>query len=130
LGTYPDVSLADARSRQADARRLLAAGIDPGEHRKATEVAGFEKAANNSEMVACEWLGKQTLKEGYQVKVVAWMPNDVYTWLGARAIADISAPQFLRVLRRVEERRAVESAHRIMQTCQRRPSSCCASFTP
>ncbi|MFC6842080.1 tyrosine-type recombinase/integrase [Xanthomonas theicola] len=117
LGTYPDVSLADARGRQADARRLLAAGIDPGEHRKAAKVAGVEKAANSFEVVAREWLGKQTWKEGYRVKVVAWMANDVYPWIGARPIADISAPEFLRVLRRVEERGAVESAHRIMQNC-------------
>lgn len=117
LGTYPEVSLADARGRQAEARRLLAAGVDPGEHRKAAKVAGVEKASNSFEVVAREWLGKQTWKETYQVKVAAWMTNDIYPWLGARPIADISAQDFLRVIRRVEERGAVESAHRIMQNC-------------
>lgn len=57
---------------------MLAAGIDPGEHRKAAKVAGVEKAANSFEVVAREWLGKQMWKEAYRVKVVAWMEKDVF----------------------------------------------------
>ncbi len=82
LGTYPEVSLADARGRQAEARRLLASGIDPGEHRKAAKVAGVEKAANSFEVVTREWLGKQKWVESYRCKVVAWMDNDVFPWIG------------------------------------------------
>lgn len=117
LGTYPEVSLADARGRQAEARRLLASGIDPGEHRKAAKVAGVEKAANNFEVVTREWLGKQKWVESYRCKVVAWMENDVFPWIGGRPVAELAAPDFLRVARRIEERGAIESAHRIMQNC-------------
>lgn len=117
LGTYPEVSLADARGRQAEARRLLASGIDPGEHRKAAKVAGVEKAANSFEVVTREWLGKQKWVESYRCKVVAWMENDVFPWIGGRPVAELAAPDFLRVARRIEERGAIESAHRIMQNC-------------
>ncbi|MGO1072883.1 tyrosine-type recombinase/integrase [Lysobacter sp. CA199] len=117
LGTYPEVSLADARNRHAEARRQLAAGIDPGEHRKAEKVAGVERAANSFEVVAREWLGKQTWVEKYRVKIIAWMANDVFPHIGGRPIAELTAPDFLRVARRIEDRGAIESAHRIMQNC-------------
>jgi len=117
LGTYPDTGLADARQRHAAARKLLAAGIDPGAQRKAEKAAGSERAANSFEVVAREWLGKQTWVPGYREKVAAWLDNDVFPHIGARPVAEVTAPEFLRVARRVEERGAVESAHRIMQNC-------------
>jgi len=117
LGTYPDTGLAEARQRHAEARKLLAAGIDPGEQRKAERAAGAERAANSFEVVAREWLGRQTWVPSYLEKVDAWMANDVFPYIGARPVAELTAPEFLRVARRVEERGAVESAHRIMQNC-------------
>jgi integrase len=117
LGTYPDTGLADARARRDEARKLLAAGIDPGEHRKAAKAAGEERAANSFEVVAREWLGKQTWVEHYRVKVEAWMANDVYPYIGGRPVAELTAPEFLRVGRRMEERGALESAHRVLQIC-------------
>jgi len=117
LGIYPDTSLADARSKRDEARKLLAAGIDPSEQRKAEKAAGTERAANSFEVVAREWLSKQAWVERYRVKVEAWMANDVYPYIGGRPVAELSAPEFLRVGRRMEERGAVESAHRVLQTC-------------
>lgn len=117
IGTYPDTGLADARDKRDAARKLLAAGVDPGEQRKAEKAAGEERAANSFEVIAREWLAKQTWVEHYRVKVEAWMGNDVYPYIGARPVAELSAPEFLRVGRRMEERGAIESAHRILQTC-------------
>lgn len=117
LGTYPETSLADARERRATARQQLAAGIDPSEQRKAEKAAGVERAANSFETVAREWLAKQTWVDGYRVKVEAWMGKDVYPYIGGRPVAELNAPEFLRVARRIEERGAIESAHRVMQTC-------------
>lgn len=116
-GTYPDVSLAQARERRDAARKLLAAGVDPGEHRKAERAAGEERAANSFEVVAREWLSKRDWVPGYTSKVTAWMENDVFPWIGGRAIADLTAPDFLKAARRIEDRGAIESAHRIMQNC-------------
>ncbi|MBP8270495.1 MAG: integrase arm-type DNA-binding domain-containing protein [Sphaerotilus sp.] len=117
LGTYPDVSLALARERRDEARRLLAQGVDPGETRKAEKAAGEQRAANSFEVVAREWLAKQSWVPGYISKVTAWMANDVFPYIGSRPIASLSAPDFLSVGRRIEERGAVESAHRILQNC-------------
>lgn len=117
LGVYPDVSLALARERRDESRKLLAQGIDPGENRKAEKSAGEERASNSFEVVAREWLAKQTWVPNYMSKVAAWMDNDVFPYIGGRPIAELSAPEFLRVARRIEERGAIESAHRIMQNC-------------
>lgn len=117
LGVYPDVSLASARERRDEARKLLALGVDPGESRKAEKAAGEERAGNSFEVVAREWLAKQKWVPGYIVKVSAWMDNDVFPYIGGRPIAELSAPEFLKVARRVEARGAIESAHRILQNC-------------
>ncbi|MBX9641568.1 MAG: Arm DNA-binding domain-containing protein, partial [Mycobacteriaceae bacterium] len=61
LGTYPDVSLKDARGRRDAARKLLADGIDPGENRKAVKATKVERAANSFEVVAREWYAKHAL---------------------------------------------------------------------
>lgn len=60
LGTYPDVSLADARTRRDDARKMLANGIDPSEHRKAMKSAMADAAGNSFEVIAREWFAKQS----------------------------------------------------------------------
>jgi integrase len=117
LGTYPDVGLADARAKRDAARKLLAAGVDPGQHRRAEKAAGMERAANSFEVVAREWLGKREWVESYKVKVAAWLDNDVFPYIGGRPVAELTAPEFLSVARRVEERGAIESAHRILQNC-------------
>lgn len=117
LGTYPETGLADARVRHAEARKALAAGIDPGEQRKAEKAAGLERAGNSFEVVAREWLSKQTWVAGYRDKVEAWLVNDVFPYIGGKPVAEVAAPEFLRVARRIEERGAVESAHRILQNC-------------
>ncbi len=117
LGTYPDTGLADARGKRDEARKLLACGADPGEHRKAEKAAGLDRAANSFEVVAREWLAKQTWVPSYRVKVEAWLVNDVFPYIGGRPVVEVTAPDFLGVARRIEERGAVESAHRILQNC-------------
>lgn len=117
MGTYPDTGLADARTKRDEARKLIAAGVDPSDHRKATTAAKVERAGNSFEVVAREWLGKRDWVDSYKVKVTAWLDNDVFPWIGGRPVAELTAPEFLKVARRIEERGAIESAHRIMQNC-------------
>jgi len=117
LGVYPDVPLALARQRREDTRQLLARGVDPGVHRKAAAQAKADLGANTFEITAREWLAKRDWVPRYAVKVVAWMENDVFPWIGSRPVGELTAPDFLRVARRIEERGAIESAHRIMQNC-------------
>ncbi|TDK23428.1 DUF4102 domain-containing protein [Luteimonas aestuarii] len=116
-GTYPDVTLAEARERREKARKLLANGVDPGQHRQAEKAAGVERAANSFEVVAREWLAKRDWVPNYLGKVTAWLEGDVFPYIGSRPVADLTAPEFLRVGRRIEDRGAIESAHRVLQNC-------------
>lgn len=119
LGVYPDVSLKDARDRRNEARRLLAEGIDPGEHRKATKTMKAELAANSFEAVAREWFAKYsaTWVPSHADKIIRRLERDVFPWVGAKPASEIAAPELLAVLRRIEERGALDTAHRAMQNC-------------
>ncbi len=119
LGTYPEVSLKEAREKRDVARKLLAAGVDPSENRKATKAAKVERAGNSFEAIAREWYAKNsaTWTENHGGRIIKRLERDVFPWLGGRPIADITAPELLKVLRRIEERGAVETAHRAHQNC-------------
>lgn len=119
MGVYPDVSLADARERREEARRLVANRIDPSIQRKAVKAATLEKAGNSLEVVAREWFQKQkaTWAKSHADKIILRLENDIFPWLGKRPIADVTAKELLATLNRVVDREAVESAHRILQNC-------------
>jgi len=119
LGTYPDTGLADAREKRDAARKLLAAGVDPGEQRKAVKAAGEERASNSFEVVAREWHAKQsaTWVELHASRIMLRLENDVFPWLGSRPIADVTAKELLVTVNRIVDRGAVESAHRVLQNC-------------
>lgn len=119
LGTYPDTGLADARDKRDAARKLLAAGIDPSEQRKAEKAAGEERAANSFEVIAREWHAKQsaTWVELHASRIMLRLENDVFPWLGSRPIADITAKELLATVNRIVDRGATESAHRVLQNC-------------
>ena len=121
LGVYPDVGLKDARAKRDDARKLLAKDVDPGEHRKATKAAKVERSANSFEVICREWLEarKQTVEASQHAKTLARMENDVFPWLGSKAISEITAPDVLKVLRRIDERGARYSAHRVRSEISR-----------
>jgi integrase len=119
LGTYPDTGLKDARDKRDAARKLLAAGTDPAEHRKAEKAAGSERAANSFEVVAREWHAKQSAAwvELHASRIMLRLENDVFPWLGNRPIAEITAMELLATVNRIVDRGAVESAHRVLQNC-------------
>lgn len=119
LGAYPDTGLRDARDKRDAARKLLAAGADPAEQRKAAKAAGEERAANSFEVVAREWHAKQsaTWVELHASRIMLRLENDVFPWLGNRPVADITAKELLATVNRIVDRGAVESAHRVLQNC-------------
>ena len=116
IGAYPEVGLADARERRDETRRLLSNGIDPAAHRKATKVARATASGNSLEAVAREWFGTMApgWVEKHRVKIIQRLERDVFPWLGSRPVAELTAPEVLAVLRRIEERGAIETAHRAL----------------
>lgn len=119
LGTYPEVSLKDARERREEARRQLAAGIDPSAHRQATKAARAAENANTFEVMGREWFAKHSSLwvDAHAKKVLGRLQNDIFPWLGGRPVTAITAPELLAALRRIEERGAIETSHRALQTC-------------
>lgn len=117
LGVYPDSTLAKARERRDLARRQLADDIDPGLQRKAARATSLDRAANSLEVIAREWHGKQlpTWSDGHGDRILRRLEADVFPWIGARPIAELTAPEVLSTLRRIEARGAIETAHRAHQ---------------
>lgn len=119
LGVYPDVPLAKARGKRDEARELLAQNIDPGEDRKKQRAEKAERATNSFEIVAREWFAKHSPSwaPSHADKILNRLENDVFPWIGKRPIAEINAPELLKMLRRIEGRGALDTAHRAHQNC-------------
>ncbi len=115
LGVYPDVGLAAARKKRDEAREQLAAGIDPGDAKKADKRAAKLAAANSFEAVALAWMEERRpyVEAAQYDKTLARFKNDAFPWLGKRPIAEIEAPDILDVLKRVDSRGARFTAHRL-----------------
>ncbi|HXQ31146.1 MAG TPA: integrase arm-type DNA-binding domain-containing protein [Steroidobacteraceae bacterium] len=130
LGVYPVVPLAGrkgksgqriegARDKRDQARQLLAQGIDPGVHRKALKSATVERAANSFEAVAREWYAKNSdaWVPAHRGRILRRFERDVFPWIGGRPVAEVTPPELLAVLRRIESRGAIETAHRALSNC-------------
>ncbi len=119
LGVYPDIDLKDARERREEARKLVAKGIDPSAKRKAERDLRSEHSENTFEAIAREWLARQipSWSEIHTENVTARLEKNIFPWLGKRAIAEIKPQELLSVIRKIEERGAVETAHRTLSIC-------------
>lgn len=115
FGVYPEVTLAEARQRRDDARRMLRDGRDPSTERRAERREAKLSAANTFEGVARAWLASQRRKlaPATYAKAERTLEADVFPWIGARPIAAIDPPEALTVVKRVEARGAIETAHRV-----------------
>ncbi len=69
------------------------------------------------EVVAREWFAKQSPQwmSGHAIRIIARLERDLFPWIGGRPIAEVTAPELLRTLRRIEERGAPDTAHRALQ---------------
>jgi integrase len=118
LGVYPEVSLSDARQRRIQARKVLAAGNDPGEVKKDAKRVLNEKHANTFEVIAREWHKNRLPKwsPGHAKKILTRLERHIFPRIGTRPIADLTASELLSVMRKVEEHGG-EIAHRLLQVC-------------
>ena len=117
LGAYPDVTLVMARERAQRARTLIADGIDPLAHKAA--VAAATAAQETFEAVAMEYIAlklRPTKAASHVDRVEARFKRDIFPYIGARKLPEITTPELLAVLRRIEGRGVIETAHRALQT--------------
>lgn len=119
FGKYPEVSLAEARTKRTEARKLLNAGVDPAQDKRLQKAAQAQAAANTFEAIARQW---------HAIKLESWQPRtaknimhrlekDVFPLIGKHPIAEIKAPVILDMLRQIEKRGAIEMAKRQKQVC-------------
>ena len=107
------------RHEREASRKLLADGIDPSENRKAMRSAKADRAANSFQGL-CANGSPSTLPlwaESHSSRVLRRFEREVFPWIGARAISDVTAPELLTVLRRIENRGSLETAHRALRSC-------------
>lgn len=118
-GPYPEVTLKAAREKRDQARSDAANGIDPCHKKKAQKIARHLGHENNFEGIAIEWHIKFSDKwtEEHGKRLLERLKKDIFPWIGKRPIAEITAQELLSVIRRIEKRGAIESAHRALQNC-------------
>ena len=119
LGVYPDVSLKEARHRCEDARRLLTREIDPSEYRQALKAARAQQTTNSFEAVAREWFAKHAPNwaPSHSSRIINRLERDVFPWIGGKSVATVTTTQVLALVLRLEERGALETAHRTLRNC-------------
>ena len=117
IGSYPDVSLKEARERRNVARTLLVNGRDPGIEAQRAKVERTLAAANDFETVARAWfeLQKGRWTPIHASDVINSLEKAVFPWIGKLPVKEIDEPLLLSVLRKVERRGAIETAHRVRQ---------------
>ncbi len=119
LGVYPEISLTDARDRRSQARKVLAAGKDPGEAKKEAKRISVANNANSFEVVAREWFEnrKHEWAQSSKRTKLVYLENHLLSKIGHRPIAEINAPDVLAMLREIEGRGTLDTARRVMQMC-------------
>lgn len=131
LGTYPLTSLADARKKALELKKLVANGTDPSEIRKAAKeeelklqieherISNGLPAINSFRCIADEWFNKkmQNMAGAYKSRVYSQLVRDVFPYIGNTHIAEVNSQELLKLVQEIERRGAIESAHRTLRTC-------------
>lgn len=117
LGSYPELGLKDARHMRDKAKEMLKSGIDPNQNEKLLAVQSDTREVDTFELVAREWfdLRKDLWRPRHAHDVINSLERDVFPLIGSLPPSKITARLTLHVLKQIEERGAVETAHRIRQ---------------
>lgn len=115
LGSYPEVTLKAARLARDEARKVKDSGANPVQQRRSAKIERKTVAANTFEAVARELHTTKSAPGGWSnhhaTQWLRCLEKDLFPWIGAQPIAEVSAPVLLDSLRRVERRGAVRMAH-------------------
>lgn len=117
FGSYPIVTLADARTRREAAKKKLADDIDPGEVKRIEKQRREVLAADTFEAVARDWFDRHLSKkaESTKAKVISRMVRFALPYIGNRPISELTTPDILLLVRRVETNSSLDTAHRVLQ---------------
>ena len=145
LGTYPVVTLADARTKHLEARKLLDRGLDPSEAKKTAKTARIDALTNSFEAVAREWVlvAKQGKVASYQHNTMRRLEIHLLPWLGKKPVDTITPMEVLACIKRICDGNKVETGHKVLNIasqvfryakqhgkCQNNPASDLSSALP
>ena len=118
MGSYPDVSLTAARKARDAAKLKKAAGTDPIQARKIEKLQANTPAANTFQVTALEWFDKNQTRwsSHYAIREKRNLEKDLFPYFATRKISDIQAIEVLAAIRKVEDRGALDVAHRVLTT--------------
>ncbi|MDE9545209.1 tyrosine-type recombinase/integrase [Xenorhabdus bovienii] len=119
IGTFPLVTLAEARKKRDEAKKLIAEGIDPNQDKKQKKLAAQGEINNTFESIAREWYEqrKDRWSVGYRTDMMSAFENDVFPYIGHRPITEIKPLELMEVLSRMEKRGATEKLKKVRQRC-------------
>ncbi|EFC5781421.1 tyrosine-type recombinase/integrase [Escherichia coli] len=119
LGVYPTITLAEARARRDEARKIVAEGKNPSEVRKEQQLALRIQSENAFEKIAREWHQMKSAKwsAGYASDIIEAFQNDIFPYVGTRPVGEIKPLELLNVLRKIEKRGALEKMRKVRQRC-------------
>lgn len=118
LGAFPDVSLASARAKRDDARKLMAEGVDPARHRKEEKLAAAVASKNTFGAMVAEYIDKLK-EEGKADSTIGknrWLLEDLAAPLTPRPIAEIKPAEILDILKKIEKSGRRDTARRLRGT--------------
>ncbi|PHM40105.1 integrase [Xenorhabdus mauleonii] len=120
LGVYPDISLAEARTKRNEARRMLSDGHDPIEEKKAEKAAKAFAVSNSFESIAIEWHEhkRPNWSKGYAEDILEYLKKDIFPYIGKRAVTEIKPAEMLAVLRKMEQRGVLDKLKKTRQACR------------
>jgi integrase len=117
FGKYPEISLKEAREKLIETKKHIREEIDPTEQKKSLKKTDEEQ--NTFEVIALEWFNRHNVgkSEHYCYLLLRHIKKNLLPFLGKRQIAEITAPELLEVIRKIELRGAIETAHKNLQIC-------------
>jgi integrase len=119
FGTYPEITLIEARAKRTEARKQLAHDVDPAQFKREVIHSKAVAATHTFEIVARTWLTKTvaTREAITQEKITNWLQKDVFPFIGSMPISTIKPLDILTTVQKMEARHAIDSAHRVKQIC-------------
>jgi len=119
LGTYPEVSLLEAREKRDEARKLIAQNppVDPSQVKKSQKKALFTNQENSFELVAREWAESSFVNKSksHKERTLRRLEVYIFPWIGSKPVADVTAPEVLQAVKKPASQNKLETAHRALQ---------------
>ncbi|WP_174871699.1 tyrosine-type recombinase/integrase [Pectobacterium polaris] len=119
IGVYPDISLAEARLKREEARKIVASGGDPSEQKQVERQAKKINIDNTFKAIALEWheYKRPNWSKGYAEDLMEAFENDIFPDIGKRPVAEIKPLEMLTSLRKLEKRGVLDKLRKIRQAC-------------